>query len=93
MGHETVLRVPALKEVMQVAENTLTDMQKKGGAHLWDYSRRLDVQEIEEVREALFAVIQSRDDGRALSRSVDVEYGGKYYTLTLVVAKCVKRHF
>jgi hypothetical protein len=87
MEHETVFRVPALKEVMQVAENTLTDMQKKGGAHLWDYSRRLDAQEIEEIMEALFAGVQTRDDGRALYRSVDVEYGGKYYTLTLVVAK------
>lgn len=85
LEHETVLRVPALKEVMQVAEGTLTDMQKKGGARYWDYSRRLDAQETEEVREAVFAGVDPADDGRAVSHSADVKYGGKYYTLTLVV--------
>ena len=32
LEHETVLSIQALKEVMKVAEDTLTDMQRKGGA-------------------------------------------------------------
>lgn len=82
LEHETVLRIPALKEVMQVAENTLTDMQRKGGASFWDYSRRLDSAEVEEVME-VFRGVGPKDTGRAVLYETDVTYGGRHYTLTL----------
>jgi hypothetical protein len=83
LGHETVLSIPALKEVMKVAEDTLTDMQRKGGAAMWDYSRRLDPAEVDEVMQ-VFAGIEVKDGGRAVSYSIDVIYGGRWYALSLV---------
>lgn len=83
LEHETVLSIPALKEVMKVAEDTLTDMQRKGGAAMWDYSRRLDRGEVDEVL-PVFAGIEANDGGRAVSYSIDVIYGGRWYALSLV---------
>lgn len=86
LERETVLRTPALSEVMQVAENTMTDMQRKGGGQMWDYSRKLDPKEVADLSR-LFAGAAGRDDGRATSHSLDVTYNGKCYTLTLFAYK------
>lgn len=86
LEHETVLRIPALKEVMQVAENTMTDMQKKGGGNLWDYSRRLERAEVDEVM-AVFEGATAKDGGKSVTYSTDVVYGGRAYTLTLFMLK------
>jgi hypothetical protein len=83
MEHETVISIQALKEVMKVAEDTLTDMQRKGGAAMWDYSRRLDAAEVDEVMQ-VFAGVEAKDGGRAVSYSIDIIYGGKWYALSLV---------
>jgi hypothetical protein len=82
LGHETVLRIPALKEAMQVAENTMTDMQRKGGGNMWDYSRRLDKVEFEEVMPVFEGAIAT-DNEKSLTYSIEVVYGGRAYTLTL----------
>lgn len=82
LEHETVLRIAALKEVMQVAENTMTDMQRKGGGNLWDYSRRLENTEIDEVM-VVFEGASAKDNGKSVTYSTDVVYGGRPYTLTL----------
>jgi hypothetical protein len=82
LGHETVLSIPALKEAMQVAENTMTDMQRKGGGNMWDYSRRLDEGELGEVM-PVFEGAGAVDGEKSLTYSIDVVYGGRAYTLTL----------
>lgn len=82
LAHETVLRISALKEAMQVAENTMTDMQRKGGGNMWDYSRRLDENELGEVM-PVFEGAVAVDGGKSLTYSIDVVYGGRAYTLTL----------
>lgn len=82
LEHETVLRIAALKEVMQVAENTMTDMQRKGGGNLWDYSRKLENAEIDEVM-ALFEGVTVKDGAKSVTYSTNVVYGGRAYTLTL----------
>ncbi|MEO9295485.1 MAG: hypothetical protein ABI347_07795 [Nitrososphaera sp.] len=82
LEHETVLRIAALKEVMQVAENTMTDMQRKGGGNLWDYSRRLGEEEVDEVM-GVFEGAPAKDGGKSITYSTDIIYGGRAYTLTL----------
>lgn len=86
LDRETVLRVPALSEVMQMAENTMTDMQRKGGGQMWDYSRKLQPKEVAEVMK-VFANAVKRDDVRATSHTLDVTYNEKCYTLTLFAYK------
>lgn len=82
LEHETVLRIAALKEVMEVAENTMTDMQRKGGGNLWDYSRRLEKGEIDEIA-SIFEGSTAKDGDRSITYSTDVVYGSRAYTLTL----------
>lgn len=82
LEHETVLRVAALKEVMQVAEKTMTDMQRKGGGNLWDYSRRLEAGEVGEVMRVFEGAV-AKDGGKSITYSADVVYGGRAYTITL----------
>ena len=86
LEHETVRCIAALKEVMQVAENTMTDMQKKGGGNLWDYSRRLENAKINEIM-AVFEGATAKDSGKSVTYSIDVVYGGRAYTLTLFMFK------
>jgi hypothetical protein len=50
---------------------------------MWDYSRRLDAGEVDEVMQ-VFAGIEAKDGGRAVSYSIDVAYGGRWYALSLV---------
>ena len=82
LEHETVLRIAALKAVMQVAENTMREMQKEGGGNLWDYSRRLENAEVDEIM-AVFEGATAKDGGKSVTYSTDVVYGGRAYTLTL----------
>lgn len=83
LEHETVLSIQALKEVMKVAEDTLTDMQRKGGAAMWDYSRRLDKGEVDEVM-PVFEAIEAKGNDRGASYFMEVAYGGRWYALSLV---------
>ncbi|UVS69245.1 hypothetical protein [Nitrososphaera viennensis] len=89
LEHEMVLRIPALSEALKAVEKASQDMAKKGGGKegtMWDYSRKLDPHEIDDVM-SLFAGMQERDDGRSTSRSADYSYYGRCYTLTLFAFK------
>lgn len=82
LEQETVLRIPALSEALKAVEKASLDMARKGGNSMWDYSRKLDPGEIDDIR-ILFAGAREKDDDRSTSRSVDYSYYGRYYTLTL----------
>ena len=85
LEHDTVLRIPALAEAMKAMEKASLDMAKKGGG-MWDYSRKLEPSELDDML-ALFDGAQERDDGRSTARSVDLSYYGRCYTLTLFAFK------
>lgn len=81
LEHETVLRIPALSEALKAVEKASLDVAKKGGG-MWDYSRKLDAKELDDVL-PLFEGVQERDEGRSTLRSIDLSYYGRGYTLTL----------
>lgn len=81
LEYETVLRIPALGEAMKAVEKASLDMARKGGG-MWDYSRKLDPGELDDLL-PLFEGAQERDDGKSTARSVDLSYYGKCFTLTL----------
>ena len=85
LEYETVLRIPALAEAMKAVEKASLDMTKKGGG-MWDYSRKLEPRELDDML-TLFEGAQERDDGRSTARSVDLSYYGRCYTLTLFAFK------
>ncbi|HEY7507803.1 MAG TPA: hypothetical protein VH677_01625 [Nitrososphaera sp.] len=85
LEYETVLRIPALAEAMKAVEKASLDMAKKGGG-MWDYSRKLEPRELDDML-TLFEGAQERDDGRSTARSVDLSYYGRCYTLTLFAFK------
>ncbi len=89
LEHETVLRIPALSEALKAVEKASLETARKGRGNnngMWDYSRKLDSDEIGDVM-SLFAGTQEKDDGRSTSRSVDYSYYGRCYTLTLFAIK------
>ncbi|AIF83456.1 hypothetical protein NTE_01389 [Candidatus Nitrososphaera evergladensis SR1] len=86
LEHETVLRIPALSEALKAVEKASLDMARKGGSTMWDYSRKLEPGEADDVR-GLFAGAQEKDDGRSRSLSTDYSYYGRCYTLTLFTFK------
>jgi hypothetical protein len=79
-ANESMLAVPAVSDVLEVAANT----NKHPG--MWDYSRRLGAGEVEQVRGAV-KFTGSAEDGRSVSLSANVAYRGSCYTLTLFAIK------
>jgi hypothetical protein len=75
--------VPALSEVLSAAEKTNADLKHSG---MWDYSRRLYPDEIDQVKKAV--IFSSKvEDGRSISFSANIVYRDSCYTLTLFAMK------
>jgi hypothetical protein len=74
------LKVSVISEVLQTASNV------SGQSGLWDYSRRLQVGEMEAIRGVL-ALTKMAEDALSVSLSVNVIYKGSPYTLTLFATK------
>jgi hypothetical protein len=81
LEYETVLRIPALGEAMKAVEKASLDMARKGGG-MWDYSRKLNPEELDDIL-PLFEGAQEKGDDRSTARSVDLSYYDKCFTLTL----------
>jgi hypothetical protein len=75
--------VPALSEVLSAAEKANADMKHSG---MWDYSRRLYANEVEQVKQAVN--FSSRvEDARSVLDSANIVYRNSCYTLTLFSMK------
>lgn len=86
LGHEMVLRIPALSEALKAVEKASLDIARKKGDNIWEYSCKLDSSGIDDVT-SLFTGTQEQDNGRSITRSLDLLYYGRCYTLTLFMFK------
>ncbi len=86
LERETVLRIPALSEALKAVEKANPDITRKKADNIWEYSCKLDSSEIDGIT-SLFTGTQEQDNGRSITRSVDLSYFGRYYTLTLFTFK------
>ncbi len=75
--------VPALSEVLSAAEKANADMKHSG---MWDYSRRLYANEIDQVRKAV-TFSNKVEDARSVSYSANIVHRNSCYTLTLFSMK------
>jgi hypothetical protein len=75
--------VPALSEVLSAAEKANADMKHSG---MWDYSRRLYANEIDQVKQAV-TFSDRVEDARSVSYSANIVYRNSCYTLTLFSMK------
>lgn len=75
--------VPALSEVLSAAEKANADLKHSG---MWDYSRRLYADEIDQVKEAV-TFSNKVEDARSVSYSANIVYRNSCYTLTLFSMK------
>ncbi|HEY7734145.1 MAG TPA: hypothetical protein VIB07_05075 [Nitrososphaera sp.] len=75
--------VPALSEVLSAAEKANADMKHSG---MWDYSRRLYANEIDQVKQAV-NFSNRVEDARSVSDSANIVYRNSCYTLTLFSMK------
>jgi hypothetical protein len=75
-----MLEIPVLAEALQAAKGA----GKRGGT--WDYSRKLDQEEVVQLKSAI-QFSPSAEDYRSVSVAADVEYDGSCYSLTLFSVK------
>lgn len=86
LEHEMVLRIPALLEGLRAVEKASIDTAGRKGGNIWEYSRKLDSSEIDEIT-SLFTGTQEQDNGRSITRSLGISYYGKCYSFTLFMFK------
>jgi len=75
-----MLEISAISEVLEAAARA-----NKQPA-MWDYSRRLAMDEIEAIRSTV-KFTKSAENSRSISHSANVAYKGSCYTLTLFAIK------
>jgi hypothetical protein len=76
-----VLEVPAILEVLEIAASI-----KQGQGVLWQYARRLRLDESDHIKKVVNFVEKVEDD-RSISLLADMKYKGTCYTLTLFAIK------